>query len=87
MKPRIANHQLVSPTHIDSPHEAFHIVDLYRGPLAPISCSVTHKVSHSAGGRSSPLLSMAALSVEHLKVLFNLLIGWGGLWSSPLKGP
>ena len=29
---------------------------------------------------------MAALTVEHLKVLFNLLIGWGGLWSSPLKG-
>ena len=37
----------------------------------------------------SPLLSMAALSVEHLKVMaaltvepayaFNLLIGWGGL--------
>ena len=30
---------------------------------------------------------LKVLMVEHLKVLFNLLIGWGGLWSSPLKGP
>jgi len=42
---------------------------------------------------SSPLLSMAALSVEHLKVMaaltvepayaFNLLIGWGGYGRAP----
>ena len=55
MKPRIANHQLVSPTHIDSPHEAFHIVDLYRGPLAPISCSVTHKDASAGSTVKDPL--------------------------------
>jgi len=80
-----------------------------RNPLLSMAAlSVEHlkvRVYLLGGG-----VSMAALTVEHLKVmaasraclriqftylvggrmvehLLGLLIGWGGFWSSPLKGP